>query len=71
MVRHPRAAAINSIEVKSAGTVRLHNIKTILHKSGHLVAVSRSGELTLIDKDGRERERYKVPYGVQYFGFRR
>ncbi len=59
-----RAAAINSIEVKSAGTVRLHNIKTILHKSGHLVAVSRSGELTLIDKDGRERERYKVPYGA-------
>ncbi|MES9858246.1 MAG: DNA-directed RNA polymerase subunit beta' [Sedimenticola sp.] len=59
-----RAAAVNSIEVKSSGTIRLHNIKTILHKSGNLVAVSRSGELTLIDSDGRERERYKVPYGA-------
>ncbi len=34
------------------------------HKSGHLVAVSRSGELSVIDASGRERERYKVPYGA-------
>ncbi|MEJ1405000.1 MAG: DNA-directed RNA polymerase subunit beta' [Candidatus Sedimenticola sp. (ex Thyasira tokunagai)] len=59
-----RAAAVSSIEVKTPGTVKLHNIKTIQHKSGNLVAVSRSGELTLMDKDGRERERYKVPYGA-------
>ena len=59
-----RAAAVNSIEVKTGGTVHLHNIKTVLHHSGHLVAVSRSGELTLVDTSGRERERYKVPYGA-------
>jgi DNA-directed RNA polymerase subunit beta' len=29
------------------------------------VAVSRSGELTIIDENGRERERYKVPYGAK------
>ncbi len=60
-----RAAAVNSIEVKNAGVVRLHNIKTIEHQSGNLVAVSRSGELTIVDEVGRERERYKVPYGAQ------
>ncbi|MES9956700.1 MAG: DNA-directed RNA polymerase subunit beta' [Sedimenticola sp.] len=59
-----RAAAINSIEVKTGGTVRLHNIKTVEHHSGDLVAVSRSGELTVVDEVGRERERYKVPYGA-------
>ncbi|MEE9357701.1 MAG: DNA-directed RNA polymerase subunit beta', partial [Sedimenticolaceae bacterium] len=59
-----RAAAVNSIEVKTEGNVYLHNIKTVLHHSGHLVAVSRSGELTLVDTSGRERERYKVPYGA-------
>jgi DNA-directed RNA polymerase subunit beta' len=59
-----RAAAVNSIEVKTAGTVRLHNIKTVEHKNGTLVAVSRSGELTVVDDLGRERERYKVPYGA-------
>ncbi|OQX43562.1 MAG: DNA-directed RNA polymerase subunit beta', partial [Candidatus Sedimenticola endophacoides] len=35
------------------------------HHSGDLVAVSRSGELTVVDEVGRERERYKVPYGAQ------
>ena len=60
-----RAAAVNSIDVKSAGTIQLHNIKTVQHHSGNLVAVSRSGELTVIDDVGRERERYKVPYGAE------
>ena len=60
-----RAAAVNSIEIKNKGTVRLHNMKTVLHGSGHIVAVSRSGEITVLDDHGRERERYKVPYGAQ------
>ncbi|HMD28762.1 MAG TPA: DNA-directed RNA polymerase subunit beta', partial [Steroidobacteraceae bacterium] len=36
-----RAAAANGVEVKSKGTIRLHNIKTVRHEKGHLVAVSR------------------------------
>jgi DNA-directed RNA polymerase subunit beta' len=59
-----RAAAVNSIEVKTSGVIHLHNIKTVQHRSGNLVAVSRSGELTVVDEVGRERERYKVPYGA-------
>ena len=59
-----RAASVNNIQVKAAGTVRLHNIKTVKHSSGHLVATSRSGELTVVDEVGREKERYKVPYGA-------
>jgi len=59
-----RSAAVNNIQVKAAGTVRLHNIKTVKHSNGHLVATSRSGELTIVDDVGRERERYKVPYGA-------
>ena len=59
-----RAAAISSIEIKNGGSVRLHNIKTVVHHSGNLVAVSRSGELTVVDDKGLEKERYKVPYGA-------
>ncbi|NNF17603.1 MAG: DNA-directed RNA polymerase subunit beta' [Gammaproteobacteria bacterium] len=59
-----RAAAVSNIEIKHAGTVRLHNLKTVDHKKGHLVAVSRSGEVGVIDEFGRERERYKIPYGA-------
>ncbi len=59
-----RATAANNIQVKTTGIVKLHNIKTVKHHKGNLVAISRSGELTVIDKTGREKERYKVPYGA-------
>ncbi len=59
-----RATATNSIQVKSSGHIKLHNLKTAKHANGHLVAVSRSGELTVVDAQGRDRERYKLPYGA-------
>ncbi|MDT8410385.1 MAG: DNA-directed RNA polymerase subunit beta', partial [Wenzhouxiangellaceae bacterium] len=59
-----RSVAADQIEVKSAGTVRLYNLKSVENSEGKLIAVSRSGELSLIDTHGRERERYKIPYGA-------
>ncbi|MGD8925363.1 MAG: DNA-directed RNA polymerase subunit beta' [Thioalkalispiraceae bacterium] len=59
-----RSAAINNIQIKNKGTVRLHNMKMVQHHSGVNVAVSRSGEITVLDEHMRERERYKVPYGA-------
>jgi len=59
-----RATAIDSIQVKHGGGVRLHNLKTVTRDSGELVAVSRSGEIAVADEHGRERERYKLPYGA-------
>ncbi len=59
-----RAAAASSVEVRNKGTIRFHHIKTVQHEKGHLVAVSRSGEIGVVDDFGRERERYKIPYGA-------
>lgn len=59
-----RSTAANNIQVKNRGTIRLHNIKTVKHNNNNLVAVSRSGEVTILDEFGRERERYKLPYGA-------
>ena len=59
-----RAAAISNVQVKARGTIKLHNIKTVRHHTGNLVAVSRSGELTVSDDKGLEKERYKIPYGA-------
>jgi len=59
-----RSAAINNIEIKSNGKAALLNIKTVAHHKGYLVAVSRSGEISITNEMGRERERYKVPYGA-------
>ncbi|WP_421868689.1 DNA-directed RNA polymerase subunit beta' [Motiliproteus sp.] len=58
-----RAAAVDSIQVKNGGEIRLHNLKFVEKKDGTLVATSRSGELGVTDEHGRERERYKLPYG--------
>jgi DNA-directed RNA polymerase subunit beta' len=59
-----RSVAIDHIEVKSGGSVRFYNLKSVENAEGKLVAVSRSGELSIIDSHGRERERYKIPYGA-------
>ncbi len=59
-----RASAADSVEVKQEGNIRLHNMKTVTRADGNLVAVSRSGEIAVADKAGRERERYKIPYGA-------
>ncbi len=59
-----RSAAISNVQVKSDGTIRLNNLKTVVNREGNLVAVSRSGEVGVVDEYGRERERYKIPYGA-------
>ncbi|KAB8314477.1 DNA-directed RNA polymerase subunit beta' [Tolypothrix campylonemoides VB511288] len=59
-----RAAAIDNVTVKTTGTIKFNNLKHVQHANGHLVAVSRSGELSVLDGHGRERERYKLPYGA-------
>ena len=59
-----RATAVDNVQVKHSGRIRLHNLKTITKENGELVAVSRSGEIAISDDEtSRERERYKLPYG--------
>ncbi|WDE11531.1 DNA-directed RNA polymerase subunit beta' [Thalassomonas haliotis] len=58
-----RASAENSVQVKNTGTLKLQNAKFVNNSEGHIVITSRSSELTVIDELGREKERYKVPYG--------
>ena len=59
-----RATASDSVQVRHGGAVRMHNLKVVERESGELVAVSRSGEIAVVDEHGRERERYKLPYGA-------
>jgi DNA-directed RNA polymerase subunit beta' len=59
-----RQSAENNVQVKNDGVLKLHTAKTVTRNDGKLVIVSRSAEITLIDEFGRERERYKVPYGA-------
>jgi DNA-directed RNA polymerase subunit beta' len=60
-----RNAMANSVETKSAGTVRFANtIRYVTNPKGERVAISRSGEIVIYGDNDRERERHKVPYGA-------
>ena len=59
-----RATAADSVQVKNSGSIHLSNMKTVENTKGQLVVVSRSGVLIVNDIKGRERERYKLPYGA-------
>ena len=58
-----RASAENSVQVKNAGTLKLQNAKFVRNAGNKIVITSRSAEVTVFDELGREKERYKLPYG--------
>ena len=60
-----RAAIASSVEAKSNGSVGFNStMRYVSNSKGELVVISRSGEITIVDEYGRERERHKVPYGA-------
>ena len=60
-----RAVVSNSIETKTEGIVRFSNIRYVENRKGDLIAISRGGELSILDPNTKhERERYRVLYGM-------
>jgi DNA-directed RNA polymerase subunit beta' len=60
-----RAAVASGVEAKSNGTVRFTStMRYVTNAKNEQVAISRSGEVIIVDDNGRERERHKVPYGA-------
>ena len=60
-----RTAVASQIESKSNGTARFSQLmKCVTNARNEQVAISRSGEVLILDDHGRERERHKVPYGA-------
>ncbi|HNR84041.1 DNA-directed RNA polymerase subunit beta' [Ottowia sp.] len=60
-----RAAVASNVEAKTAGNIGFNpTMRYVTNTKGELVVISRSGEITIHDEHGRERERHKVPYGA-------
>src|SRR3546814_10843955 len=62
------AAQVNeqsNAEAISDGTIEYRDMATIVDQRGRRLALSRSGELAIIDSEGRERASHKLPYGAQ------
>ncbi|MBI3358191.1 MAG: DNA-directed RNA polymerase subunit beta' [Nitrospirae bacterium] len=50
---------------RNAGTLKYINLNTVKNKDGDMVVMSRSGKIAIIDKAGREKEKYAVVYGAK------
>ena len=59
-----RATAADSVQVKQGGSIRYQNVKSVDKDDGSCITVSRNSEIAVIDYNGRERERYKLPFGA-------
>ncbi|WP_188236853.1 DNA-directed RNA polymerase subunit beta' [Sphingopyxis sp. LK2115] len=62
------AAQVNeqsNVEAISDGTIEYRDMATIVDQRGRRLALSRSGEIAIIDSEGRERASHKLPYGAQ------
>src|SRR5947207_5116931 len=57
----------NDIKAVQGGIVQHHDINAVDVKDAEgnkkLIALKRNGEIVIVDAKGREREKYKVPYG--------
>ncbi|AEG30892.1 DNA-directed RNA polymerase subunit beta' [Thiomicrospira cyclica] len=59
-----KSAAQSQVEVKYEGSVKFNNLKTVRNSEDKVMVTTRSGEVTIQDAAGREKERYKIPYGA-------
>ncbi len=60
-----RGAENNAVEATHDSTLSLSNRNVVTDSQGRLVVMSRTCEILLQDAEGRERARFKVPYGAR------
>ncbi len=53
------------LEAKNAGTVKFINVKAVRDREGSLVVINRNALLSVVDKQGREKEKYNLVYGAK------
>ena len=60
-----KAVEQSRVEARYAGNVKYINLATVESEEGYRVVMNRNGELAIMGEGGRERERYKIPYGAR------
>jgi len=60
-----RGAEASSVEASHDSTLHLSNKNVVQDSQGRQVVMSRTCEVVLKDEQGRERARFKVPYGAR------
>ncbi len=62
-----RGAEQSNIEAAVGGTVKLEDAQLVTDKDGAEIVMSRNMELLILDEQGRERVRHRLPYGGKLF----
>ncbi|AHJ64954.1 DNA-directed RNA polymerase subunit beta' [Granulibacter bethesdensis] len=60
-----RGAEQSSVEASHDGIVTVKNRNVVLNSQNVAIVMSRNCEIVLADEKGRERARYRVPYGAR------
>ncbi|MBP6819465.1 MAG: DNA-directed RNA polymerase subunit beta' [Ferrovibrio sp.] len=58
-----QVAEQSSLDAPYDATIKVVNRNLVTDSSGRFVVMGRNSEIVLVDGNGRERARYKVPYG--------
>jgi DNA-directed RNA polymerase subunit beta' len=57
----------SSIEAQHNGRVILSRLKMVTSEEGQAIVLGKSGQLAIVDDQGREREKYNLPSGAKLF----
>ena len=60
-----RGAEQSNVEASHDGSVTLNNVTLVTNSQGVPIVMSRNCEIVLSDANGRERARFRVPYGAR------
>ena len=57
----------NTVDSRFSGQVVFHNLVTVKNREGVLIAISRNGEIRIVDDNGQVREEFPIIYGSTIF----
>ncbi|MFZ5426460.1 MAG: DNA-directed RNA polymerase subunit beta' [Thermodesulfobacteriota bacterium] len=55
----------SSIPAQHSGRIVLHRIKLVKNQEGVQIVLGKSGQVSIVDEQGREREKYSLPSGAR------
>jgi len=60
-----RGAEQSQVEAAFDATIRIHNKNVVLNSAGAQIVMGRNTEILLVDDQGREKARHRLPYGAR------
>ncbi len=60
-----RSAEVAEVRTKHGGIIKFQGMHTVCGADGQMVVMNRNGEVSIVNEQGRELERYLLIYGAQ------